>query len=144
MYVFKSKDIYHIKDFNLRVYIVENPINTKDFDFLIGKEVMIDGRKELVHTVDSFLLPIKRKGLPIGIVVKTDQYFTDISHPSDDIYTIDDFLDMVKSGYLTDYDGHGHYSDGICFNPVIYVKPSMHKEIESFPDKVTHIIWYNK
>ena len=70
----------------------------------------------------------------------------------DDIYTIKDWIDIVKYGGFTDYDGFGVYAinnqkvvsldNGLKSSlPWIYPSDIQDKKID---DRFTHIVWYNK
>lgn len=60
----------------------------------------------------------------------------------DDVYTIQEFLDLVKCGAFVDYDGYG--------NPVLPSKEIL-DDIDVYPSdtsvipaEATHVIWYNR
>lgn len=63
-----------------------------------------------------------------------------------DMFTIEDWLEDVKNGYLIDYDGFGCFSDGKNvlkgFENMIY--PSDVEKPNFNPEKFTHIVWYNR
>lgn len=59
----------------------------------------------------------------------------------DDVYTIAQFRDHVKSHSFVDYDGVGHPVKDKKADQSIWVKPSRLHEI---PADATHIVWYNK
>ena len=69
---------------------------------------------------------------------KTNQYGCG---DEDDVYTVKEFKEMVKSGGFIDYDGYGHPVKNKMCNPDIIVKPSKVKDI---PEDATHVVWYNK
>jgi hypothetical protein len=59
----------------------------------------------------------------------------------DDVYTVEDFRNIVKRGGFIDYDGFGFpVKDGFA-NEDVYIKPSRIKDI---PDDATHIVWLNR
>ncbi len=59
----------------------------------------------------------------------------------DDVYTIEEFRQLVESRVFIDYDGFGYpVRDGLA-DPNIWVKPSRVNEI---PADATHIVWYNR
>lgn len=65
------------------------------------------------------------------------------NHPEneDDVYTVEEFLSLVRAGSFIDYDGFGHpVKDGKA-DIDIEIKPSMPERI---PEDATHIVWYNK
>jgi len=59
----------------------------------------------------------------------------------DDVYTLEDFIDCVKSGGFIDDDGFGHPVKDDKMNMDIWVKPS---RLEEIPADATHIVWYNR
>ena len=59
----------------------------------------------------------------------------------DDVYTVEDFKDLVKCHAFIDYDGFGHPVLASMADPDIFIKPSRLKEI---PEDATHIVWYNR
>lgn len=75
-----------------------------------------------------------------------------ISPGSGDLMTINEFIESVKSGNLTDYDGMGDYATSTHYfqqegwptiNPWVY--PSDVGTPRFNPPKgCTHILWYNK
>lgn len=66
---YKSLGEYELKGRG-RVYIVENEVERdRDNNDLINSEVLIDGVKYKVKGVESFLMPIIRKGDNIGLLV---------------------------------------------------------------------------
>ena len=66
---YKSLDTYEIKGRG-RVFIVENDKNrVRDKNDLVGSEVIIDETNYKVKGVESFLLPIIKKGQKIGLLV---------------------------------------------------------------------------
>lgn len=59
----------------------------------------------------------------------------------DDVYTVAEFLEVVKSGGFIDYDGHGHpVKDGKADESIV-VLPSKASEI---PSDATHVVWFNR
>lgn len=59
----------------------------------------------------------------------------------DDVYTVEEFRQLVNSGMFIDYDGSGHpVRDGKC-DPKIGIYPSRVNEI---PSDATHVVWYNR
>lgn len=66
---YKSLDNYKIKGRGT-VYIVKNEINrNRDNNDLVGSDVFIDGVKYKVKGVESFAVPMIRKGDTIGLLV---------------------------------------------------------------------------
>lgn len=59
----------------------------------------------------------------------------------DDVYTVEEFEELVESFSFIDSDGHGYpvKDKKACTNWI--VKPS---EINQLPIDATHIVWYNK
>lgn len=59
-----------------------------------------------------------------------------------DLFTIEEFIDICKTGYLSDYDGSGFYATD-TEQSNIYISPG-----DIFADKYrkdfTHVKWYNK
>lgn len=60
----------------------------------------------------------------------------------DDVYTIKEFLDLVKCGGFVDYDGYGHPVKNKLADRTIMIQPSNVKK--KLPADATHIIWYNR
>lgn len=65
---YMSKDKFHLADRGT-VYCVENDRACNSFSWLIDHHVSIDGTIYKVKGVESFAIPHKRKGMPIGILV---------------------------------------------------------------------------
>lgn len=59
----------------------------------------------------------------------------------DDVYTIEEFKNLVEIDAFIDYDGYGHPVKNNLADPSIYVLPSKIKDI---PKDATHIVWYNR
>jgi len=59
----------------------------------------------------------------------------------DDVYTIEEFKECVKSGTFIDYDGYGYPVKDNLADEDIMIKPS---SIEEIPDDATHIVWFNR
>jgi len=55
----------------------------------------------------------------------------------DSLYTVEEFNNMKKSGYITSYDGFGYYArNNHCNeNDEVFSNP---------PLDATHVLWYNK
>jgi hypothetical protein len=60
----------------------------------------------------------------------------------DDVYTIEEFLELVECGAFIDYDGFGHPVRDSLSDEDIWVKPSTVKT--SIPEDATHIVWFNR
>lgn len=58
-----------------------------------------------------------------------------------DVFPLDEFVEMVESGFFIDYDGHGYPVKNNLVNNDIIVKPS---KIDEIPKDATHIIWFNR
>ena len=61
----------------------------------------------------------------------------------DDVYLLDDFIDMVETGMFIDDDGFGLYSNG----KVVYTQHMVHPSNIANGDTdytFTHVVWYNK
>jgi hypothetical protein len=59
----------------------------------------------------------------------------------DDVYTVEEFREHVKSGSFIDYDGHGRpVKDGMADRTMI-IQPST---VDEIPEDATHIVWYNR
>ncbi len=69
--------------------------------------------------------------------MKADSRYTeklDTSHG--DLYTIEDWKEMVKAGICTNYDGSGYWvKDGYISKDEVFVTHKL---------DATHVIWYNK
>lgn len=59
----------------------------------------------------------------------------------DDVYTVEDFKDLVKCHAFIDYDGYGHPVLASMADSDIFIKPS---RLEEIPKDATHIVWYNR
>jgi len=59
----------------------------------------------------------------------------------DEVYTVQEFKELVENGALIDYDGYGYAVKNGKANPNIQIWPS---EIEDIPEDATHIVWYNR
>ncbi len=72
MLEFKSLDTFTIKEIG-KVYFVKNTRECLNFDHLIGKEVIIDGNKMVVSSVESYChVPPFWEGESIGLLVKNN------------------------------------------------------------------------
>ena len=80
--------------------------------------------------------------------------FKDISEVNGHIFTIEQFLEDVKAGALTDYDGWGALATEIKVSDW-WVRPSDFVHGECFPGELahkkvrvpkwaTHVVWYNR
>ena len=68
--------------------------------------------------------------------------YGNIPYDEDDVYTIEEFKEMIDDSIVTDYDGHGHPVKNNMANPNIWIIPS--RLGEDIPANATHIVWYNK
>lgn len=60
----------------------------------------------------------------------------------DDVMTLDEFKEAVKSGMFIDYDGHGRYvKDGRVTNVLIFASDCESKSIRK---DFTEMVWYNR
>lgn len=59
----------------------------------------------------------------------------------DDVYTVDEFRALCKSGMFIDYDGHGYPVKDRLAAKDLFITPSKLHEI---PGDATHIVWYNR
>lgn len=60
----------------------------------------------------------------------------------DDVYTVAEFMECVKSSAFIDYDGYGHpVKDGLS-DPMIDIYPSQCPDC--IPADATHIVWFNR
>lgn len=75
------------------------------------------------------------------IFTKTNQYGCGPSD-EDDVYTVEEFLEKVRTRSFVDYDGWGHPVRDKLADPKIYVYPSTARD--TIPADATHIVWYNK
>lgn len=63
-----------------------------------------------------------------------------------DVYTLEEFMDYVDRGCITEYDGIGYFHNGEqetaigVFSPIWYNYNSVNEVIKQFP----YVIWYNK
>lgn len=61
----------------------------------------------------------------------------------DSLYTLQEFIEQVKSGGFIDYDGFGYYSDGKYQYPTEEVYPST-VAAGKINRKFSHVVWFNK
>jgi len=59
----------------------------------------------------------------------------------DDVYTIEEFKEHVRTESFIDYDGFGYPVKNCLADPEIWIYPSKIKEI---PKDATHIVWFNR
>jgi hypothetical protein len=59
----------------------------------------------------------------------------------DDVYTVEEFLNCVKTGLFIDYDGFGYPVKDKLADKSIMIKPS---KVFQIPDDATHIVWFNR
>jgi hypothetical protein len=59
----------------------------------------------------------------------------------DDVYTVEEFKEIVELGAFIDYDGYGHPVKNKLADISIIIKPS---NLSLIPSDATHIIWYNR
>jgi hypothetical protein len=58
-----------------------------------------------------------------------------------DIFTLEEFRDAVRQGYLIDYDGYGYPMKDDLVDDFQKIFPS---DMISIPKDATHIIWFNR
>jgi len=58
-----------------------------------------------------------------------------------DLFTVEEFIELCKSGGFIDYDGFGYPVKNKKMNSDFIIFPS---EFENIPKDATHIIWYNR
>ena len=66
-----------------------------------------------------------------------------------DVYTIEDFSDLIDNGYLISYDGNGYFHNGeqetnISVWDDSYFEGMTPDEIDAFLSKHPYITWYNR
>jgi calcineurin-like phosphoesterase family protein len=73
------------------------------------------------------------------------ELFTSPIGDNGDQFEINDFIDNVKDGFLTDYDGYGYYIKGDKVNNLEVVFPSglYYEETTPHPE-ATGVLWFNK
>lgn len=71
---------------------------------------------------------------------KTGQYGCG-PEDEDDVYTIEEFRQLVESRMFVDYDGFGEPVRDGKSDPSICIKPS---RLDQIPSDATHIVWYNR
>jgi hypothetical protein len=59
----------------------------------------------------------------------------------DDIYTVDEFRELVSTGAFIDYDGHGRPVKDKLADRTMTIRPST---VDEIPKDATHIVWYNR
>lgn len=62
-------------------------------------------------------------------------------HDDDDVYTVDEFREQVRTGGFIDYDGHGYPVKGNMADRNRVIRPST---VDSIPSDATHIVWFNR
>ena len=67
--------------------------------------------------------------------------YTEPNLDSGDLFTLQEFLEMVESGALIDYDGAGSLADEMRHDPQSVVCPST---VDDIPEGTTHILWFNR
>jgi hypothetical protein len=72
---------------------------------------------------------------------KTNQYGSG-EFDEDDVYTVEEFAELVKGDWFIDYDGWGHPVKDKLADPSIDVYPSQFPRC--MPKDATHVVWYNK
>jgi hypothetical protein len=68
--------------------------------------------------------------------------WSDIDPSCGELLTMSEFIDLCILGALIDYDGYGHYSNGIQ-ETNIGVKPSDVKA-NRHDNSYSHVVWYNR
>lgn len=74
-------------------------------------------------------------------------YYATFKEGEDELYTVDEWLQNVRSGVFTDYDGYGYpaiHHKGILYlaDPNIKIIPS--DLISNVSHDATHIVWFNR
>lgn len=65
-----------------------------------------------------------------------------ILEDEDDVYTVEEFVAMCKSGGFSDYDGFGYpVNEDRLANSSIFIKPS---KLDEIPEEAVYIMWYNR
>ena len=59
---------------------------------------------------------------------------------TDNLMTVEKFIEDVNSGYLTDYDGYGYYAT----NKEISDKAVVPSDCPDLDKSFTHVVWYNR
>lgn len=59
----------------------------------------------------------------------------------EDVYTIEEFKELVNSGGFIDYDGYGYPVRDKMADESIVIQPS---RLEKIPQDATHIVWFNR
>ena len=63
-----------------------------------------------------------------------------------EVFTLEEFMEVVERGSITEYDGIGYFHDGEqetaleVFSPIWFNYDSVDEVIEKFP----YVVWYNK
>ena len=58
-----------------------------------------------------------------------------------DIYTLDEFIELINDGYITSYDGWGYFHDGENkTNFEVYDDSLTWGDVKDFP----YVVWVNK
>ena len=59
-----------------------------------------------------------------------------------DVFTIENFIELVRDGYFTDYDGEGYLHNGK--NETGYYAECVVTYLEEMKAKYPYVVWYNK
>ena len=54
-----------------------------------------------------------------------------------ELYTIEEFAKLVRMGGITEDDGNGYWSDGVCYEDETSVFAEHSK-------RNTHVVWFNR
>lgn len=73
-----------------------------------------------------------------------------LADADDDVMTINEFMDYVKSTVLTDYDGSGYFAIGHKYSYDFQVNCSdlfmklLSGDTWDHPEWATHVVWFSK
>ena len=59
----------------------------------------------------------------------------------DDVYTVEEFKDLCRSGAFVDYDGFGYPVKDSHADPRAWIQPS---NLADIPKDATHIVWFSR
>ena len=59
----------------------------------------------------------------------------------DDVYTVEEFRELVRTRSFIDYDGHGYPVKEKMADRKRVIRPST---VDSIPSDATHVVWFNR
>ena len=83
------------------------------------------------------------KGNPIPFKLR-DFYILKNGKLCGDLFTVDNFREMVESGAVIDYDGNGRFATAEKESDIEVSPSTFHLLFMMVDDSLTHVIWFNK